>query len=179
MKFSWRWRIKRKKCSMVSFFIFVRKTINRNGFQRIWIRPLQDFEKLPKKLQNTFNLFLALNSEPKSTHFITFYFLFATALQKNWNFYNCHWNGSSKALNLDWGKCKIFLGSNFLLVARFVCVLSCIRPKKRHPKEPVVPEEKKFNLSQIYSGPYLPKDFIDSRLSGRLTPAVSGRKRPF
>ena len=83
------------------------------------------------------------------------------------------------ALNLEWRKCKIFLGSNFLLVARFLFVLSCICPKKRHPKEPVVPEEKEFNLSQIYSGPYLPKVFIDSRLSGRLTPAVSGRKRPF
>ena len=83
------------------------------------------------------------------------------------------------ALNLEWRKCKIFLGSNFLLVAQFLFVLSCIRPKKRHPKETVVPEEKEFNLSQIYSGPYLPKVFIDSRLSGRLTPAVSGRKRPF
>ena len=82
-------------------------------------------------------------------------------------------------LNLDWRECKIFLGSNFLLVARLLFVLSCIRPKKRHPKEPVVPEEKDLDFSQIYSGPYLPKVFIDSRLSGRLTPAVSGRKRPF
>ena len=83
------------------------------------------------------------------------------------------------ALNLEWRKRKIFFGSNFLLVARFLFVSSCFRPKKRHPKETVVPEEKEFNLSQIYSGPYLPKVFIDSRLSGRLTPAVSGRKRPF
>ena len=83
------------------------------------------------------------------------------------------------APNLYWRKCKIFRGSNFLLIARFLFVLSCISPKKRHPKEPVVPEKKDFNLSKIYCGPYLPKVFIDSRLSGRLTPAVSGRKRPF
>ena len=119
-------------------------------------------------------------SEPKSIYFINFYFLFAMMLQKILNFplLPLKWI-INLAPNLDWRKCKIFLGSNFLLIARFLFVLSCISPKKRHPKEPVVPDEKYFNLSQIYSLPYLPKVFIDSRLSGRLTPAVSGRKRPF
>ena len=164
---------------MVIFFYFQSQKCKYKRIPKDQNPPNTGFWEAAKKVHNTFHLFLALKSEPKSTHFINFYFLFAMMLQKKWNFYNCHWNGSSKALNLDWGKCKIFLGSNFLLVARFLCVLSCIRPKKRHPKKPVVPEEKEFNLSQIYSGPYLPKVFIDSRLSGRLTPAVSGRKRPF
>ena len=31
------------------FFIFVHKNINRNGFQKILIGPLQDFEKIDMK----------------------------------------------------------------------------------------------------------------------------------
>ena len=37
-----------KKCSMVNSLIFVHKNINRNEFQKIKIRPSQDFEKRPK-----------------------------------------------------------------------------------------------------------------------------------